>query len=135
MVIQQSHLRDMLSHRGPLGLANRLLNVEPLPFCCVSTEDCELMQLNTVLEGLPHSWMPSFGHLTVYSSPSVALVHLAANAFPLRLRIAGQEVSQMLVDFGNCLIMSLLEFLEQMLSLLNLNLAGLNINVCQDSVS
>jgi hypothetical protein len=93
------------------------------------------MQLNTVLEGLPHSWMPSFGHLTVYSSPSVALVHLAANAFPLRLRIAGQEVSQMLVDFGNCLIMSLLEFLEQMLSLLNLNLAGLNINVCQDSVS
>jgi hypothetical protein len=32
----------MLLHSGPLGLAHRLLNVEPLPFGCISTEDCEL---------------------------------------------------------------------------------------------
>jgi hypothetical protein len=43
MVIQHSHLQDMLSHSGPLGLVHHLLNVEPLPFGCVSTEDCELM--------------------------------------------------------------------------------------------
>ncbi len=43
VVIQHSHLGDMLSHSGPLGLAHRLLNEKPLPFGCVSTEDCELM--------------------------------------------------------------------------------------------
>jgi hypothetical protein len=43
IVIQHSHTRDMLLHSGPLGLAHRLLNVEPLSFGCVSTEDCELM--------------------------------------------------------------------------------------------
>ncbi len=62
------------------------------------------------------------------------LVHLAANAVPLGLWIAGQEVSQLLVDVGNCLVMSILEFLEQLLGLLNLHLVGLNINVYQDSV-
>ncbi len=34
---------DMLSHSGPLGLVHHLLNVELLPFGCISTEDCELM--------------------------------------------------------------------------------------------
>ncbi len=43
IVIQQSHMQDMLSHSGPLGLVHRLLNVELLPFGCISTEDCELM--------------------------------------------------------------------------------------------
>ncbi len=43
MVILHSHLQDMLLHSGPLGLAHRLLNVELLPFGCVSTEDYELM--------------------------------------------------------------------------------------------
>jgi hypothetical protein len=33
----------MLSHRSPLGLAHRLLNVEPLPFGSISTKDRELM--------------------------------------------------------------------------------------------
>jgi hypothetical protein len=36
-------MQDMLSHSGPLGLAHCLLNVEPLPFGSVSTEDCERM--------------------------------------------------------------------------------------------
>ncbi len=78
--------------------------------------------------------MPTFGHLTIHSSPRVTLVHLAANGIPLGLQIARQEVSQLLVDFGNCLVMSLLELLEQLLGLLNLHLAGLNVNVCRDSV-
>ncbi len=43
IVIQHSHSQDMLSHSGPLGLAHRLLNIELLPFGCISTEDCELM--------------------------------------------------------------------------------------------
>ncbi len=62
------------------------------------------------------------------------LKHLAANAIPLGVRITGQEVSQLLVDFGDCLIMSLLKFLEHLLGLPNLHLAGLNVNVRQDSV-
>ncbi len=53
VVIQHSHLRDILLHSGLLGLAHRLLNVEQLPFGCVSTEDCDLMQLKTVQEGRP----------------------------------------------------------------------------------
>ncbi len=61
-------------------------------------------------------------------------MHLAANAIRLGLGIARQEVSQLLVDFGNCLVMSLLEFLKHLLGLLNLHLADLNINVLQDSV-
>jgi hypothetical protein len=57
------------------------------------------------------------------------LMHLVANAVPLSLRIAGQEVLQLLIDFGDCIIMSLLEVLEQLLCLLNLHLAGHNINI------
>jgi hypothetical protein len=72
---------------------------------------------------------PPFGHLTVHSSPQVTLVRLAANVVPLGLWIAGKEVLQLLVDFGNCLVMSLLEILEQLLGLLNLHLAGREVNV------
>jgi hypothetical protein len=36
-------LQNMLLHSDPLGLAHCLLNVELLPFVCVSTEDRELM--------------------------------------------------------------------------------------------
>ncbi len=124
----------MLSHSGPLGFANRLLNVETLPFGGVRTEDRELKQLKTVLEGHPRVWTPLFGSFTVYSSPQVMLVHLAANAIPLGLKITGQEVLQLLVCLGNCLIVSLLGFLEHLLGLLNLHLTGLNLNIQQDSV-
>jgi hypothetical protein len=79
--------------------------------------------------------MPNFGHLTIYSSPRVVLVHLAADAIPFRLCITGQEAPQLLVRLGDCLVVSLLGFLEHLLSLLNLHLAGLNINYRQDSVS
>jgi hypothetical protein len=84
----------MLSHSGPLVLAHHLLNVEPLPFGCISSEDRELMQLKTVLESSPCAWMPPNGYLTIYSSPQVMLVHLVANAIPLGLQITGQEVPQ-----------------------------------------
>jgi hypothetical protein len=43
----------MLMHSGPLGLAHCLLNVVLLPFGRVSSEDCELMQLETVSESSP----------------------------------------------------------------------------------
>ena len=125
MVIQHSHLQDMLLHSGPLVLAHHLLNVELLPFGCISTEDCELM----FLEGHPRLQMPPFGHLTIHSSPRVTLVHLAANAISLGLRITRQEVFQLLIDFGNCLVMSLLEILEQLLDLLNLHLEGRDVHV------
>ncbi len=69
IVIQHSHLQDMLLHSGPLGYMHPLLNVEPLSFGCISTEDCELMLLKTVYEEHPHLRMPNFGHLTVYCSP------------------------------------------------------------------
>jgi hypothetical protein len=61
-------------------------------------------------------------------------VHLAADAIPLGLRITGQEVPQLLVRLGDCLVVSLLGFLEHLLGWLNLHLAGLNINVCRDGV-
>jgi hypothetical protein len=61
-------------------------------------------------------------------------MHLAADAIPLGLCITGQEVPQLLVHLGDCLVVSLLGFLEHLLSLLNLHLAGLNINVCRDGV-
>ncbi len=48
VVIQHSHLQDVLPHSSPLGLAHCLLYVEPLPFGCVSSDDCELMQLETL---------------------------------------------------------------------------------------
>jgi hypothetical protein len=124
----------MLSYSGPLDLVHHLLNVEPLPFGSVSTKDCKLVKLKTVLEGHPH-WMPPFGHLTIYSSPRVTLLHLVANTIPLGLRIAGQEVPQLFLDFGNCLVVSLLGFLEHLLGLLSLHLAALNVNNRQDSVS
>ncbi len=75
-----------------------------------------------------------FGHLTVHSSPQVMLVHLVANTIPLGLRVARQEVPQLLIDFGDCLVVILLGFLEHLLSLLNLRLAGLNVKIHQDSV-
>ncbi len=67
--------------------------------------------------------------MTVHSSPRVTLVNLVANMVPLGLRIAGQKVSQLLVDFGNCLVMSLLEILEQ--GLLNLHLTGHDVTVAE----
>ena len=87
----------MLSHSGPLGLVHRLLNVEPLPFSSISTKECELMQLKTVQEGRLCLPMPTFGHLTVYCSPQVMLVHLAADTIPLGLCVAGQQVPQLLI--------------------------------------
>jgi hypothetical protein len=125
----------MLSHSGPLGLAHRLLNVEPLPSGCISTEDCELMQLKTVQEGHPRSRMPTFVHLTIYCSPRVKLVHLAADAIPLGLCVSGQQVPQLLVRLGDCLVLGILGFLEHLLGLLNLHLAGHNIHACQDGFS
>jgi hypothetical protein len=122
IVIQHSHLQDMLSRSGPLGLAHHLLNVEPLPFGCASTEDCELMELKTVSKGHPRSWTPTFGLLTIYCSSRVTLVHLAADAIPLGLCVTRQQVPQLLAHLGDCLVMSLLGFLEHLLSLLNLHL-------------
>jgi hypothetical protein len=81
----------MLSHSGPLGLAHRLLNVEQLLFGSISTKDSELMQLKTFLEGHPCAWTPPYGHLNIFSSRQVTLMHLAANAVPLGLQITGQE--------------------------------------------
>ncbi len=54
-------------------------------------------------------------------------VHLAADAIPLALCIAGQQVLQLLVQLGDCLVMSLLGLLEHLLGLLNLHLVGRNI--------
>ncbi len=127
-------MQDMLLHSGPLGLAHCLLNIEPLPFCCVSTEDCELMQLEIVQEGRPGSRTPTFSHFTIYCSLQVTLVHLAADAIPLGLCVAGQQVPQMLVRLSNCLVVSLLGFLEHLLGLLNLHLAGCNIYTCWEGV-
>ncbi len=119
----------MLSHSGPLGLAHCLLNIDSLPFGCISTEDSELMQLKTVQEGRPHSRTPKFGHLTVYCSPQVTLVDLTADAIQLGLHITGQQVPQLLIHLGNSLVVSLLGFLEHLLGLLNLHLADRNIYV------
>jgi hypothetical protein len=112
-----------------------LLIVEPLPIGCVSTEDCELMQLKIVQEGRPRSRTPTFGHLTIHCSPRVALMHLAADAIPLGLCVPRQQVPQLLVRLGDCLVLSLLGFLEHLLGLLNLHPAGQNIYARQDSVS
>jgi hypothetical protein len=56
-------------------------------------------------------------------------MNLAAEAILLGLHITGQQVPQVLVCLGNCLAMSILGFLEHLLSLLNLHLVGRNINV------
>ncbi len=61
-------------------------------------------------------------------------MHLAADAIPLGLCIAGQQVPQLLVRLGYCLVVSLLGFLEHLISLLNLHLAGHNVYRCQDGV-
>jgi hypothetical protein len=79
--------------------------------------------------------MPTFGHLTVHCSPQVTLVHLAADVIPLGLCIARQQVPQLFVRLGNCLVVSFLGFLEHLISLLNLHLAGRDIYRRQDGVS
>ncbi len=60
-------------------------------------------------------------------------MHLTADAIPLGLCITGQEVPQLLLRLGDCLVMSLSKIFEHLLGLLNLHLAGLNIDVCRDS--
>jgi hypothetical protein len=69
--------------------------------------------------------MHSCGYSTIHSSPKVMLVHLAANLVPLGLRVTGQDAPQKLVRLGNSLIMSLLGFMEHLLGLAELQLAGL----------
>jgi hypothetical protein len=59
-------------------------------------------------------------------------VHLAANAIQLGLRVTKQEVPQELVHLGNCLVVLLLGFLEHLLCLLNLQVAGLHVIIQQD---
>jgi hypothetical protein len=108
----------MLSHSGSLGIMNH--NVGLLPFGCIISGDRELMQLKTVLESSPPVWMPLYGHLTIYSSPQVMLVHLVANAIPSGLQTSEQEVPQLLLRLGNCLVVLLMGFLEHLLGLLDL---------------
>jgi hypothetical protein len=47
----------------------------------------------------------------------------------------GQQVPQLLVRLGNCLVVSILSFLEHLLSLLNLHLASRDDNGRQEGVS
>jgi hypothetical protein len=63
------------------------------------------------------------------------LVHLAADMIPMGLCITRQQVPQLLVHLSYPLVVSLLGFLEHLNQLLNLYLAGLNINRRQDGVS
>ncbi len=63
------------------------------------------------------------------------LVHLTADTIPLGLCVAGQQVPQLFIRLGNCLVMSLLGFLEHLLGLLKLQLVGRNIYGRQDGVS
>ncbi len=72
--------------------------------------------------------MPTFGHLTIYCSPRVTLVHLAVDTIPLGLHVTGHQVPQFLLLLSDCLVVSLLRFLEHLLGLLNLHLAGRNIH-------
>ncbi len=62
-------------------------------------------------------------------------MHLVADAIPLGLCIPGQQVPQLLIQLGDCLVVSLLGFLEHQLSLLNLHLAGRNVYRRRDGVS
>ncbi len=62
-------------------------------------------------------------------------MHLMADTIPLGLCVAGQQVPQLLVQLGNCLVVSLLGFLEHLMSLLNLHLAGRNVHRRRDGVS
>ncbi len=79
--------------------------------------------------------MPTFGHLTVHCSPQVTLVHLAVDAIPLGLCVARQQVPQLLILLSDCFVVSFLGFLEHLISLLNLYLAGHNVYRRQDGVS
>ncbi len=54
-------------------------------------------------------------------------------AIPMALHVTGQEVPQNLICLGDCFVLSLLGFLEHLLGLLNLQLAGLHVNIQQDS--
>jgi hypothetical protein len=63
------------------------------------------------------------------------LVHLVADAIPLGLCVTGQQVPQLLIQLGNCLVVSLLGLLEHLGNLLNLHLASCNITRRQDGVS
>jgi hypothetical protein len=65
----------------------------PLLLCCITGLGQKGL-LQTVLESGPHAWMPPYSHLTVYSSPRVTLVHLAANTIPLGLQVTEQEIPQ-----------------------------------------
>jgi hypothetical protein len=124
----------MLSHSGPLGLAHRLLNIKLLLLSCVSTKDSELMQLKTVQEGHTCLRMPTFGHLTVYCSPRVTLVHLAANTIPSGLCVTGQQVPQLLIRLGDCLVVSLLGLMEQISTLRAVTSISIDVKtVSQDS--
>jgi hypothetical protein len=62
-------------------------------------------------------------------------MHLVADVIPLRLHVTGQQIPQLLVPLGDCLIVSLLGLLEHLLSLLNLPLASRKVNRHQDGVS
>ncbi len=62
-------------------------------------------------------------------------MHLAADTIPLGLGVTRQQVPQLLVRLSNCLVVSLLGFLEHLLSLLNLHLAGHNFYGRQNGVS
>ncbi len=128
----------MLSHSDPLGLAHRLPNIKLLLLSCVSTEDRELMQLKTVQEEHPRLRTPTFGNFTVYCSPRVVLVHLVADAIPLRLCVTRQQIPQLLIGLGDCLVVSILGLLEHLGSLLNLHLASRNVSaetVSRDSMA
>ncbi len=114
----------MLSHSSPLELVHHLLYVELLCFGCLSSEDRELVQFKTVSDCSPHMQTPSFGHLTIHSSPQVMLVYLTANANPLGLCITGQEVPQKLLHLGNSLAVSHLGILEHLLGMPDLQLAS-----------
>ncbi len=57
-----------------------------------------------------------------------------ADVIPLGLCVAEQQVPQLLIRLGDCLVVSLLGFLEHLGSLLNLYLAGRNINRRLDGV-
>jgi hypothetical protein len=48
------------------------------------------------------------------------LLHIVANTIPLGLQITRQEVPQLLIHLGNCLVVQLLGFLEHLLGLLEL---------------
>jgi hypothetical protein len=59
-------------------------------------------------------------------------MHLAADAIPLGLRVTGQQVPQLLVQLGDCLVVSSLGLLEHLGSLLNLHLASHSVNRRRD---